>query len=164
MGARRLRPADDESGPVMAKPITFTPPPAAPPAATDARDELDRLIVALHERGVLRLLNGLLAAGPEVSAIAVNGLNSAAGRSAVRSATVLGEAATKLDPDALETLLAGITRGITAASGRLADDPPGTVSLAKALRDPDVRRGMNVMLGFLKALGQQQAENHAPDM
>ncbi len=165
MGARRLRPADDESGPVMAKPIAFTPPPPdAPPAITDPRDELDRLLVALHERGVLRFLNGLLAAGPEASTIAVNGLNSATGQRVVRNMVVLGEMATKLDPDDLETLLNGVARGIAAASARVGTEPPGTISLAKALRDPDVRRGVNFLLGFLKALGQQQAEDHAPPM
>ena len=145
----------------MAKPLAFTPsPPDAPDAATEARDELDRLLVALHERGVLRLLNGLLAAGPEVSAIALDGLNSPSGQRAVRNAAVLGEAATRIDPEQLATLVGGVTRGIAVASTRMAQEPPGTVSLARALHDPDVRRGMNVMLGFLKALGQQQAGNH----
>ncbi|GEM_PF-3031141 len=148
----------------MAKPITFTPPPPdAPDTTADARDELDHLLVALHERGVLRLLNGLLAAGPEVSTIAINGLNSAAGQRAVRNAVVLGEVATKLDPNHLETLLNGVVHGIAAAVDRLDEEPPSTISLAKALRDPDLRRGMNVMLGFLKALGQQQAGDNVQD-
>jgi len=147
----------------MAKPIAFIPPPPeAPDATAEARDELDRLLVALHERGVLRLLNGLLAAGPDVFTIALHGLNSPGGQRAVRNAAILGEAATKLDPEQLETLVSGVVRGIAVAGERMAQEPPGTVSLAKALRDPDVRRGMNVMLGFLKALGQQGADDHAP--
>lgn len=149
----------------MAKPIAFTPPPPeAPDATAEARDELDRLLVALHEGGVLRLLTGLLAAGTEVSTIALNGLNSPAGQRAVRNAVVLGEAATHLDPEQLETLVQGVVRGIAVAGERMAQEPPGTVSLAKALRDPEVRRGMNVMLGFLKVLGEQGAGDHAPPM
>lgn len=149
----------------MAKPITFTPPPPdAPDATADARDELDHLLVALHERGVLRLLNGLLAAGPEVTTVALDGLNSPGGQRAIRNAMVLGETATKIDPMHLESLATGIVRGIDAAEHRLAQEPPSTISLAKALRDPDVRRGMNAILGFLKALGQQEAGDHAPRM
>ncbi|HEY7909100.1 MAG TPA: DUF1641 domain-containing protein [Thermomicrobiales bacterium] len=149
----------------MAKPIVYNPPPPdAPDATEDARDELDHLLVALHERGVLRLLNGLLAAGPSVSAIALDGLNSPSGQRAVRNAVVLGEAATRIDPADLETLVQGVARGIETAGERLAQEPPSTISLAKALRDPDVRRGMNAMLGFLKALGQGQAGNHESEM
>jgi uncharacterized protein YjgD (DUF1641 family) len=149
----------------MAKPITYSPPsPDAPDATQDARDELDRLLVALHERGVLRLINGLLAAGPSVSAVALDGLNSPSGQRAVRNAVVLGEAATRIDPADLETLVQGVARGIETAGERLAQEPPSTISLAKALRDPDVRRGMNAMLGFLKALGQGQAGNHESEM
>jgi uncharacterized protein YjgD (DUF1641 family) len=149
----------------MAKPIAYSPPPSNTPDTTDdARDELDRLLVALHERGVLRLLNGLLAAGPSVSAVALDGLNSPGGQRAVRNATVLGEAATRIDPADLETLAQGVARGIETAGQRLAQEPPSTISLAKALRDPDVRRGMNAMLGFLKALGQQETRDHAPPM
>jgi uncharacterized protein YjgD (DUF1641 family) len=149
----------------MAKPITYRPPPPdAPDTTDDARDELDRLLVALHERGVLRLLNGLLAAGPAVSTVALDGLNSPGGQRAVRNAVVLGEAATRIDPAHLETLARGVARGIETAGERLAQEPPSTISLAKALRDPDVRRGMNAMLGFLKALGQQETRDHAPPM
>jgi uncharacterized protein YjgD (DUF1641 family) len=149
----------------MAKPIVYNPPPPdAPDATEDARDELDHLLVALHERGVLRLLNGLLAAGPSVSAIALDGLNSPSGQRAVRNAVVLGEAATRIDPADLETLVQGVARGIETAGERLAQEPPSTISLAKALRDPDIRRGMNAMLGFLKALGQGQAGNHESEM
>ncbi len=149
----------------MAKPIAFTPPPAdAPDATTEAREELDALLIALHERGVLRLLNGLLAAGPAVSTIALDGLNSPAGQRAVRNGVVLGEAATKIDPQALETVLTGAASGIAAAGERLTQEPPSAISLAKALRDPEVRRGMNVLLGFLKALGQEQADDHASPM
>lgn len=165
MGAPRLRPTHYEGGRMMAKPIAFIPPPPATPDATaDARDEMDRLLVALHKRGVLRLLNGLLAAGPEVTTVALDGLNSPGGQRAIRNAMVLGETATKIDPMHLETLAQGIVRGIDAAETRLTQEPPSTISLAKALRDPDVRRGMNAMLGFLKALGQQEEEDHAQPM
>lgn len=142
----------------MAKPIAFTPPVREPVDTTkaDARAELDTLLIALHERGILRLLNGLLSAGPEVSAIALDSLNSPRGQRAVRNAVVIGEAATQPDPDALAALLEGVTRGITVAGERLGQEPPGTVSLMRAMNDPEVRRGMNVMLGFLKALGQEQ--------
>lgn len=141
----------------MAKPIPFTPSSGDDTnhAVADARAEWDALLVALHERGVLRVLNGLLRAGPEVTGIALGGLNSPAGQRAIRNAVVLGEAATKIDPARLDALVEGVVRGVAAAGERIGHGSPGSVGLLKSLNDPDVRRGMNVLLGFLKALGQE---------
>jgi uncharacterized protein YjgD (DUF1641 family) len=155
MGAGGLRLSCREGWPLMAKPIAFTPRTQEPePAPADAAHaELDTLLTALHERGILRLLNGLLAAGPEVSAKALDGLNTPAGERAIRNTVALGTAATRIDPNRMQQLLDGVARGVDAAGARLVEEPPGSVSLLKELRDPDVRRGMHAVIGFLKAFG-----------
>lgn len=155
MGTGGLHLPGDQGGPLMAKPIAFTPRAQSlePAPADAAHEELDALLVALHERGILRLLNGLLAAGPEVSAKALDGLNTPAGERAIRNAVALGTAATRVDPNRMQQLLDGVARGVDAAGARLVEEPPGSISLLKELRDPDVRRGMHALLGFLKAFG-----------
>jgi uncharacterized protein YjgD (DUF1641 family) len=139
----------------MAKPIAFTPraPEPAPAPADAAREELDTLLIALHERGILRLVNGLLAAGPEVSARMLDGLSTPAGERVIRNAVALGTAAARIDPNRMQQMLDGVARGMDAAGERLGAEPPGSVSLLRELRDPDVRRGMHALIGFLKAFG-----------
>lgn len=139
----------------MAKPLAFVPPPAPVPTdAETARAELDDLAALLHEHGVLRALNGLLAAAPEVSEIAMEQVDSPAGRRIVRNAVILGTLATGIDPDKLATLTGALARGIEAASAQLAQEPPSTVNVLKSLNDPDLRRGLSAVLALLKAFGQ----------
>lgn len=141
----------------MAKPLSFTPrPPAEPTPAEAARAELDGVLVALHERGVLRLLAELLAAGPAVSAIALDGLSSPTGQRVVRNAVALGTAASRLDPHRMQQVLDGVARGVAAAGARLGEEPPGSIHLLRELRDPDVRRGMHALIGFLQAFGEAE--------
>ncbi len=140
----------------MAKPLAYVPtPPPAPTPEEAARAELDTLLAALHERGVLRLLNGLLAASPEVAAVVMGQLDSPAGDRVVRNAVVLGTAATRIDPNRLNTVVTALARGIDAAADELAAPPPGTVSVLKALNDPTVRRGFGALLALVRALGEE---------
>lgn len=144
----------------MAKPLSFTPrPPEQPTPEAAARAELDGLLVTLHERGVLRLLTELLAAGPEVSAIALDGLSSPIGQRIIRNAVALGTTASRIDPNRMQQMLDGVARGIEMAGARLVEEPPGSVSLLKELRDPDVRRGMHALIGFLRAFGESEPKD-----
>lgn len=140
----------------MAKPLAYVPaPPPMPTPEEAARAELDTLITALHERGVLRLLNGLLASGPEVATVAMGQLESPTGERAVRNAVVLGTAATRIDPDRLNTVVTALARGIDAAADGLTAPPPGTASVLKALNDPAVRRGFGALIALVRAFGEE---------
>jgi len=140
----------------MAKPLAYVPaPPPAPTPEEAARAELDTLLVALHERGILRLLNGLFTAGPEVATIAMGQLDSPAGDRAIRNVVVLGTAATRINPDRLNTVVTALARGIDAAADGLTAPPPGTISVLKALNDPAVRRGFGALIALVRAFGEE---------
>lgn len=159
-GGLRLSRRCRESAPLMAKPLSFNPrPPEEPTPEAAARAELNGLLVMLHERGVLHLLAELLAAGPEISAIALDGLSSPTGQRIIRNAVALGTTAARIDPNRMQQMLDGVARGVEAAGVRLLEKPPGSVSLLKELRDPDVRRGMHALIGFLKACGASEPKD-----
>ncbi len=144
----------------MAAPISSRPPPGPPGEATfTAADDLARLVETLHTSGTLRALNGLVAQGQDVAAVALGGLNSEAGRTGVANLLILGKLLGHIDADGLDLFAAALTRALSAAGTRLDAEPPGTVALVRKLRDPDVRRGLDAALTLLGTLG---AELHAP--
>lgn len=144
----------------MAAPISSRPPPGPPgEAAFTAADDLARLVETLHTSGTLRALNGLVAQGQDVAAVALGGLNSEAGRTGLANLLVLGKLLGHIDAAGLDRFAAALTRALAAAGTRLDAEPPGTLSVLKTLRDPDVRRGLDAALTLLGTLG---AELHAP--
>ena len=137
----------------MAKPVDYTP----QPVATDtAEHELVKLAETLHERGVLRLLNNLVAESHGVAEVALNQLDTPGGKRLVNNATVLLDTLTKIDDAALNRLLSGLAKGVNAAAHSLDDNakPPGTFGLVRELNDPDVRRGLTAVLTLLGTLGK----------
>lgn len=135
----------------MAQPLSYTP---EARTAETARDDLDRLIETLHERGVLTALDGLTGALPDVLEVLLNRLDTPSGRNALSNLAVAGAALTALDPDRLAALRAGTEQSLTAARDGLQADPPGLVALFRQLNDPDVRRTLHALLLFLQAFGR----------
>ena len=140
----------------MAKPLTYTP----EPVPTDtAQDELNRLLLTLHERGVLRLLTNLSAESHGVAQVALEQLDSLKGQNLIGNLTVLLTFLSEIDDEALGKILTGVGRGVNAASQTQSKrDTPGTFKLVKELNDPDVRRGLNAVLTILSTLGRHLKE------
>lgn len=138
----------------MAKLLHYEPQPPPPPTPEDAAHaEWDALLVELHRSGTLRLLRGLLGAGPEVTKVALDQLERPAGGRLVRNVTVLLSGASRFEPEHLDHLLTGLARGVTAASRRLAGKPPGPLRLLRTLADGDVRRGIGAVLALVAEIG-----------
>lgn len=93
----------------MARAIHYKVPP--PPPRNEARDELDQLIRNLHEQGVLRLLNNVVASYPELMEILFQGLNREESQNAVQNVALLATALGQVPPERFVLF----TRGITAA-------------------------------------------------
>ncbi len=147
----------------MAKPLTYTPTPV--PQDT-ARDDLERLLQTLHERGVLRLLNGLVGQSDGVLSVALGQLESQKGENALGTLTVLLKALTETDADAAQAFLTGTQKGLAAAHESLHHDPPSQLALLGKLNDPGVRRGLYAVLSLLEGLGRhlhEQAAQLPPD-
>ena len=148
----------------MAAPIEFAYPKGPPGQDTfTAADDLARLLETLHTSGTLRALNGLVAEGQGVMAVVLKGLNTEAGRTGLANLMVLGKLLGHIDADGLDRFAVALQRALAAAGERLtdddADDAPGTLTVLKKLREPEVRRGLDAALTLLGTLG---AELHRP--
>ena len=130
----------------MATSLGYTPP---TPPDTAAQDDLDDLVRALHESGLLRAAAGGARSYPQL----LRGLIHAVDADTVRSLIALSGSLRGLDPDRAEQVATGVRRARAAAAETASDDPEGVRALWRRLRDPDTRRGVSAALAALAALG-----------
>ncbi len=149
----------------MAQPLAYEPP-SHPPGqeAFTAEDDLRRLLDTLHESGTLRTLNGLLAQFQDVMAVVLAGLNTAEGRRGLANLFSLVTLLGRIDADGLDRFVHALDRALGEAGERLdeTDDAPGSLSVLKKLRDPDVRRGLDATLTLVGTLGRQLHDPQPP--
>ncbi|WP_340295671.1 hypothetical protein, partial [Aquipuribacter hungaricus] len=119
----------------MARPLSYTPP---VPPDTGAADELDDLVAALHESGLLRAAAGGVRAYPELLGLLMGSLDPAA----LRSVLALGGAAGGLDPQAAERLATGVRQARVSAVAAATGRPPGLLGLVRRLAHRDNPRGV----------------------
>jgi uncharacterized protein YjgD (DUF1641 family) len=149
----------------MAAPIDFAPPRHAPGQdAFTAYDDLDRLVQTLHTSGTLRLLNGFVAEFSGVMKVVLDGLDTEGGRNGLSNLLVLVKLLGKIEPDGLDRFVNGLDQALEAAGERLdaGDDAPGSLSVLKKLREPEVRRGLDAALTLLGTLGAQLHDPQPP--
>jgi uncharacterized protein YjgD (DUF1641 family) len=101
------------------------------------------LLQRLHEKGVIDLLSGLLSAGDTVVKRISDVVSSSEAVSALRTALILGNLLTAIDPNKLRTALSSAEK----------DEPPSLLFIAKQATTKDARRGMAAAIGLLNALG-----------
>jgi uncharacterized protein YjgD (DUF1641 family) len=131
----------------MATELGYTPP---TPEWSAAREDVDDLVRALHESGLLRALAGGARAYPgllrQVIAVADAGT--------IRSVIELSRGLNDLDPDEAARVGQGIRRAREAAADAAAAEEPESIwGLLRRLRHPDTRRGLSALLAGLAALG-----------
>ncbi|WP_432479471.1 DUF1641 domain-containing protein [Nocardioides sp. GXQ0305] len=130
----------------MATSLGYTPP---SPPDTAAHDDLDDLVKALHESGLLRAAAGGARSYPQL----LRGVLHAVDAGTVRSFVALSGSLRGLDPDRSEQVAAGVRRARAAAATAATGEPEGIRALFRRLRDPDTRRGISAVLAALAALG-----------
>lgn len=130
----------------MATSLGYTPP---TPPDTTASYEVDDLVRALHESGLLRAMAGGARAYPQLLRHLLTTLDA----ETIRSTISLAGALRDLDPDESERVAVGIRRARSEAAAAAAAEPEGPVKLFRRLRDPDTRRGIAAALAALAALG-----------
>ncbi|GAA1479162.1 hypothetical protein GCM10009623_36080 [Nocardioides aestuarii] len=131
----------------MAHSLGYTPP---TPPDTAARDDLDDLVAALHESGLLRAAAGGARSYPRLLGALLDTVDA----DTVRALIALTGAARGLDPDRAEEVATGVRRARDAAATAAASrEPEGVRALFRRLRDPDTRRGLSAALAALAALG-----------
>lgn len=130
----------------MARSLGYTPP---TPVDTAASDDVDDLVRALHESGLLRALAGGVRSYPQLLLTVLDALDAGT----VRSVVALTGALRDLDPDQTERLAAGVRRARQDASSAASGTPDGPLALWRRLRDPNTRRGLSATLAALAAIG-----------
>lgn len=70
-----------------------------PRIGNTAREELDQLLETLHEHGVLRFTNDMVAANPQLAKIVVDGLSKPGSLNAVQNLSVLAMMLSDIPPE-----------------------------------------------------------------
>lgn len=86
-----------------------TPPPKIGP---DAQEELDRLVQTLHEHGLLRFANDVVASNHELLRILVDGLNKPGSLNAIQNLSVIAMTLSTLPPDRFYQVMSALKEGI----------------------------------------------------
>lgn len=142
----------------MATRLSYTP---ATPPDSQARAELDDLVDALHDAGLLRAMAGGARAYPDILRLLLKSVDT----QTLRSVIALSSAVQHLDPVGSERVADGVRRARSSATRAAREDPPGPIKLLRRLRDPDTRRGLAAALAGLAALGAAlgEGEHTGPD-
>jgi uncharacterized protein YjgD (DUF1641 family) len=111
------------------------------------------LLQQLHEKGILELLTGLLAAGDTVVNHVVGVISSPQAVTATRLGLMMVNLLGSIDADK-----------ITAALAAGSKEPPTLLAIGKQATSKEARRGMAVAVGLLNVLGaaldKQQPKKH----
>ncbi|MEH3411265.1 DUF1641 domain-containing protein [Phytobacter diazotrophicus] len=143
----------------MAKSIEYQPEPAK--IGPDAHDELERLLETLHQHGVLRLVNDLVAANNEVAQVLVKGLQREGTLNVIQNVSVIVLALSSLPPDRVYKLAFGLRDMADALSQpeqTREQKAPGVQGVWKMLQDDDLWRSLQPVLNGLKAFSRRMEE------
>jgi uncharacterized protein YjgD (DUF1641 family) len=145
----------------MAKPVAyrvFTPPDsreelkrkidAAPAEHADAILSGYRLLEEAHESGTLELLRGALAAQDSIINHVVGLVSEPEMMNGLRNLIVFGKVLGNINSQTIETAIDGDDK----VKRRHA--PPSLFTLVSRMNTPDARRGIEVAVGLLAALGE----------
>lgn len=146
----------------VSKPITTivrvpateaTPAERGPEAVANA--EFERLLVLAHERGVLQGLRYLLEEPDATLGTATDWATRPGNLAVVKHALLFYNTLQSIDPRAVQALLDGLNGAAeAAATGRDEGRVLGFWGVLRALRDPDVNRGMRFLLRMAAGLGR----------
>jgi uncharacterized protein YjgD (DUF1641 family) len=145
----------------MAQPIPFTVSgcPAreeerlrdAPAEHADAILSAFEVLQLLHDRGVLNLIRGLLAAGAPLVDVVTASLNTPESIRSIRNVLLLGKLLGNLPPEALQSMLDAMISAMNRPAGQ---KPPGILELLRRMRSENSRRGLAVAIELIEGLGR----------
>jgi uncharacterized protein YjgD (DUF1641 family) len=140
----------------MAEPIEYIPKP--PKIGPDAHEELETLLQTMHEHGVLRLANDLIASNTQWSQVIVDGLNKKGSQNAVQNLSVLLMLLSRIEPAQFYKLLSAFQDGLEhVARSEPRDenlDSPGIKGAYKMLNDDSLWRAIMPLIEALKIFGR----------
>ena len=122
-------------------------------SASEALRDLLELLRLLEDRGILRFGADLLREEDRVLDVVTTRIPAGDLRRAARNLEVLVKTFRDLDPITLAALARGVPRALDESHRAERSQPMGFLEIARALRDPDVNRGVRMVLGFLRGIG-----------
>src|SRR6202049_5186567 len=159
----------------MAQPIPLEIPPRSPRAELRSRleqapeDHAEAVLSAyevlqqLHERGVLEVMRGALAASDEILEKIVENARTPEAIRAIRNLLVWRRILGSIEPEWFQGIFQAIPEGIAEATAER-EKPIRFFSLLRRLTSKDSLRGLAAAVDFLQAFGRhlQSTENQIP--
>jgi uncharacterized protein YjgD (DUF1641 family) len=151
----------------MSRPIRARPLPSEPSAgmvtevlapeldaSADALRQLLELLRLLDERGFLRFSTDLLREEDRVVEVLSERFRPGDLRRAVGNLEVLVRTFRDVDPATLGAIARAVPSALVEAHRAESDPAMGLFEMVSTLRDPDVNRGVRMVLGFLRGVGR----------
>lgn len=138
----------------MAEPLDFKPTPAR--THVTAREELDRLVETLHEHGVLRLANDIVAANQDIAAIVVKGLETEGARNVMQNLSALAMVLGQVPPGAVYKFAEGLreaAQALESARQQPDDAAPGVRGVYRLLHDDELWQTLTPLARAIAVFG-----------
>jgi len=159
----------------MARPIPLEIPPRDPRAELRRRleqapeEHAEAVLAAyevlqeLHDRGVLEIMRGALAASDEILETVVDDVKTPQAIRAIRNLLFWRQILGSIEPEWFKGIFKAIPEGIAAATAER-EKAVGLFTLLRRLTSKDSLRGLAAALDFLQAFGRhlQSTENPLP--
>lgn len=144
----------------MAEPITYDVKPT--PIGPDAREELDRLLQSLHERGILRFANDIVCAQTQIAKVLVDGIGKEGTMNAIQNLSILGMALSRIPPEEFYKLVFGLKDAIAEVnkhgeSGQ-EGEAPGVIGVYRMLQDDKLWASLHPLIEGMKAFSDRMGE------
>ncbi|KAA0011809.1 DUF1641 domain-containing protein [Billgrantia pellis] len=124
-----------------------------------AREELDQLLETLHEHGVLRFANDLVAANPQIAKVLLDGLSKPGTLNAIQNVSVLAMMLSDVPPErfykvtfAVKDALDRIARHTPHKEGH---EAPGVSGAYRMLNDDELWQALLPLVDGLKAFAER---------
>ena len=149
----------------MAQPIPLEIPPRNPRAELQSRlqhapeEHAEAVLAAyevlqeLHNRGVLEIMTGALAASDELLLKVVDNAKTPEAIRSIRNLVLLQRILGSVEPELLEGIVQAIPEGIAQTTAER-DQPVSVFSLFRRLASKDSLRGVAAAIDFLQAFGR----------
>jgi uncharacterized protein YjgD (DUF1641 family) len=128
-------------------------------ASVDSLRDLLELIRLLDERGFLRFSTDLLREEDRVVGVVTERFHPGEVRRAVRNLEVLVRTFSELEPATLTALAQSVPSALEEARKAQGDRTIGLFEIMNTLREPEVNRGVRMVLGFLRGIGRKSRDS-----
>ncbi|OYD09117.1 DUF1641 domain-containing protein [Paludifilum halophilum] len=116
------------------------------------------LLNQLHRHGLLEMANAVLEQGENLLEVMLRQARQPGATDGIKSAIAFGQILTRLDEQMITRLGEGVYYGLNKMETEQGLRVNGVWDLLRALRDPEVARGLSALLALLQGLGQSLSE------